>query len=276
MVFPPQPAESVLFITLDSCRYDTFANAHLPNIKAVAPFHRAQAPSHFTFGSHMAMFVGFTPGDHTRMESYVNPKFGKIFRMMGGADRSHGDDYFQLPGRNVVDGFKQLGYRTLGTGVMGWFNTDKETSRYLTCDFEKFFFTAKLGGLQRQLAWAAEQLPQAGPGQPNFLFMNVGETHVPYHYPDAPWQRANPCIPFRETGNDAGECRRRQTGCAEYVDSLLPGLLAAFADANILVCGDHGDAWGEDGLWGHCISHPKVLEVPLLFRLQPRPAAATP
>ena len=35
---------SVLFVTLDSCRYDTFAAADAPHLKAVAPFHAAQAP----------------------------------------------------------------------------------------------------------------------------------------------------------------------------------------------------------------------------------------
>jgi hypothetical protein len=270
VTFPLQSPESVLFITLDSCRFDTFADADLPNIKAIGPLHRAQAPCHFTYGSHMAMFVGFTPGDCTRMEPFVNPKFGKIFRMMGNADHSHGEDYFRLPGRNIIDGFKRIGYRTLGTGAMGWFNTDKETSRYLTCDFDEFFFSARFNGLNKQLDWVAEKMAALEAGKPLFLFMNIGETHVPYHYPDAPWERVNPCVPFRESGNDAGECRRRQTGCAEYIDGLIGDLLTAFANANTLICADHGDAWGEDGLWGHCISHPKVLEVPLLFRLQPK------
>ncbi len=57
----PVDAESVLFVTLDSCRYDTFASARIPTLRAVAPLHRAQAPGHFTYGSHAAMFVGFTP-----------------------------------------------------------------------------------------------------------------------------------------------------------------------------------------------------------------------
>ena len=36
-------ASDVLFISLDSCRYDTFASAHrkgtLPNLAAIAPLH---------------------------------------------------------------------------------------------------------------------------------------------------------------------------------------------------------------------------------------------
>lgn len=38
-----------------------------------------------------------------------------------------------------------------------------------------------------------------------------------------------------------------------------------------MVCADHGDAWGEDGVWEHGIHHPKVVEVPLVLRLRPQP-----
>ena len=101
-----------------------------------------------------------------------------------------------------------------------------------------------------------------------FAFLNVGETHVPYYYDGAPWHPAdNPCIPFSD-GNDAAECRRRQRACLEACDRTLAPLLAAFASASVVACGDHGDCWGEDGLWEHGISHPKTLEVPLVFRLR--------
>jgi hypothetical protein len=74
---------SVLFVVLDSCRFDTFASAKLPNLRSVGPLFRASAPSYFTFGSHAAMFVGFTPGLAELERSYLNPKFGKIFKITG-------------------------------------------------------------------------------------------------------------------------------------------------------------------------------------------------
>jgi hypothetical protein len=53
-------------------------------------------------------------------------------------------------------------------------------------------------------------------------------------------------------------------------------MLDAFARATTIVCGDHGDAWGEDGVWEHGVMHPKVLEVPLLYRIaRHRLSAAT-
>src|SRR3954465_13936441 len=73
---------SVLLVTLDSCRYDTFIAADAPNLKNVGEqVHAAQAPSHFTYGSHMAMFVGFTPGISGARTAYLNPKYSTFFRI---------------------------------------------------------------------------------------------------------------------------------------------------------------------------------------------------
>ena len=70
--------DSFLWITLDSCRYDTFESAHAPAIKSIGAFHRAQAPGNFTYGSHAAMFVGFLPSDPARSEPYINSRNPKV------------------------------------------------------------------------------------------------------------------------------------------------------------------------------------------------------
>jgi hypothetical protein len=270
----PQRAESVLFITLDSCRYDSFIEARAPNLKAVGPLHRSMAPGNFTFSSHASMFMGFTPGVADRVEPYVNPKYAKIFKMVGGGFPGKGHEYATLEGRNIIDGMKRRGYTTFGTGGVGWFNPASDTGQVLTADFHQFYFPGNSHSLERQVAWASDRLIANEPGKPVFLFMNVGETHVPYYYDGAPWDPTwNPCVPFSET-NDADECRRRQLGCIEYVDRMLAPVLTAFANSTILVCADHGDCWGENGLWEHGIHHEKVLEVPLMFRLGIPPGVA--
>jgi arylsulfatase A-like enzyme len=264
---------SFLFITLDSCRYDTFASADAPNLKRIGPLHRAIAPGNFTFPSHAAMFVGFTPGDATRLEPYVNPKFAKIFRMEGGGTAGKAPAFVTLNGRNVVDGLKRLGYLTLGSGAVGWFNPGTRTGRTLSLDFDDFFFAGNMHSLQKQLDWIDGQIAAARTDR-LFVFLNVGETHLPYYFEGAPWPRLpSPCLAFGED-NDAEESRRRQRACLEWVDAQLGGLLDRFSGANVVVCADHGDAWGEDGLWEHGFHHRKVLEVPLLFRLTSPPTEA--
>lgn len=271
--FVKQSSDSILLITLDSCRYDTFLAAQAPRLKTIGPLWRAMAPGNFTYASHAAMFMGFTPGVADRAAPHVNPKFSKLFRVLGVGHESKTDDFFVVTGRNVIAGARSRGYRTLGAGAVGWFDPSTATGRVLTEDFDEFFFAGHTANLAGQLQWIRPRLQD---NRPTFLFLNVGETHVPYYFEGAPWRAdVNPCIPFGNA-NDAAECRRRQVRCVEYVDGMLAGLLEAFSESTIVICGDHGDCWGEDGLWEHGISHPKVLEVPLVYRLGPRPAPPRP
>jgi hypothetical protein len=264
---------SILFVTLDSCRYDTYEAARTPNLDAVGEVQKANAPGSFTYASHCAMFMGFTPGDASRREPFVNPKWSKILRMKGGGSGGEVEPFVQLEGRNVIDGLKNIGYLAIGTGSMTWFNPKRLTTRNLVEDFERYFYPGDYFSLGRQLDFVQREIDAAGPDTPLFVFMNVGETHVPYWHEGADWSNAredNPCKTFADD-NDAAECRRRQTACLEFCDTRLAPLLEQFAQANTIVCADHGDAWGEDGLWSHGFYHPKVLEVPLVLRLQNRP-----
>ena len=262
---------SILFITLDSCRYDTFAAADAPNLKAIGPLHRAMAPGNFTYASHSAMFVGFTPGDASRDEPYVNPKYGKIFRMEGGGSEGPAPPFATLRGRTVIDGLKRLGFLTIGSGAVGWFKTDTPTGRILSGPFDDFLYAGNMHSLGRQVDWIEQHMRDARRNRV-LAFLNVGETHLPYYFEGAPWPRLpSPCQAFGKT-NDADESRRRQIACLEWVDQRLARLLERFRDANVLICADHGDAWGEDGVWEHGVHHAKVLEVPLLYRLTTPPA----
>ncbi len=265
----------MLLVTLDSCRFDTFESAAAPALKAVGPLHKAHAPANFTYASHKAMFAGFTPGVESASEPFINPKFAKIFKMVGPGFGGKGKEFVTLYGRNVIDGFKARGYQTIGSGAAGWFNLKTETGRELSRDFDRFFYPGNVWSLDRQLEWLARYLNDAVDRRlPVFAFLNVGETHVPYYHQGAGWDRGDlVCVPFA-TGNNASECRRRQRLCLEFVDGRIGPLLEAFAGASTVVCGDHGDAWGEDGLWEHGIHHEKVYEVPLLLRLNTRAVAA--
>lgn len=269
--FPAVHPDSVLFISLDSCRYDTFVAANLPNMKAVGPLHRAQAPSHFTYGSHAAMFVGFTPGASSDAKPFLNPKFARLFRLSYAGHPGIGTAGYVVSGDNIVDGFRNAGFRTIGTASMAWFNPAMNVSASLRHGFDEFWF-AKREGVEPQVAWITDRLDAPGEDQERvFAFMNIGETHVPYYFNGAPWDRSdNPCLSF-QTVDRSQECRIRQTACAEHVDRQIAGLLERFRHATILICSDHGDCWGEDGLWEHGVSHEMTLTVPLIVRFKGDP-----
>ena len=264
-----QSVDSVLFITLDSCRYDTFSIAEIPNMKSIAPCHKAQAPSHYTYGSHSAMFVGFTPGIGSARQAFLNPKFGKIFKLVGPSFGGKGTEAYELQGRDIIEGFKNLGFGTFGSGAMAWFDPQTATGRHLTDSFSRFFYAGP-HNLRQQVAWIGEELMNSSSNgcRDNFVFLNVGETHVPYWFDGASWSASdNPCLPFQIEDRSA-DCRLRQRLCCEFADRELRTLLSAFDKSTILICGDHGDCWGEDGLWEHGISHACTLSVPLVAQIR--------
>jgi hypothetical protein len=263
----------VLFVTLDSTRYDAFMAASTPNMKAVGPTWRAWAPSHFTYGSHSAFFVGFTPGVPELAKPYVNPKFGRIFRLQhGGAPGLH-PAYFLLNGRTIVEGFRNQGYLCLGTGAVRWFNPATPAGQSLTEDFDEFLYLPS-PDISLQVEWILEKAFLSSKNEkPVFAFLNAGETHVPYWHPGASWDRSyNPAEAFG-SNNNAQEARRRQIQCLEWIDQKIQELLFRFRRGAIVLCSDHGDCWGEDGLWEHGIHHRYTLEVPLIFSLPQRAEA---
>jgi hypothetical protein len=216
------------------------------------------------------MFMGFTPGLAWQPRPWLNPKFAKVFKVVGAGFPGKGGEAFTLEGCNIIDGFNALGYRTIGTGSQGFFNPVTPSGEYLTQYFQRFRFYGT--ALRRQLLWLFDEIREAT-GTPIFTFLNAGETHVPYWHEGAGWDgNWNPCVPFSDK-NDPRECRRRQALCLEYCDQLLHPLLECFKHATIFLCSDHGDCWGEDGLWEHGIYHSMTMKVPLLLRVRGIPVS---
>lgn len=260
-----QHPDSLLLITLDSCRFDTLSSCSVPVISAVGPIHKVMAPSYFTYASHAAMFVGFTPGDGLSQEAIVNPKCGKLVRLHGGGSPSRANDRFVLRGRSMMEGFNNAGYITAGTGAVKWFDDSSDVGRLLVQDFQHYMYAGNAWSLRKQLQWLSETV--GGARRPVFAFINIGETHVPYYYEGAPWSNADVTCRAFASSNNAVESARRQAACLTWVDQAIAPLVGAFSKANIMICGDHGDAWGEGGVWEHGFHHPKVMEVPMIFRV---------
>lgn len=259
--------ESVLLVTLDSCRYDTSARTPTPAFDRIGPMHEAMAPSHFTLASHAAMWVGTTPGIPGLGQPVLDPKAGRLFRLTTQSIGGGPGDVFALDGATLIEGFRRRGYLTLGTGAVDWFDPDTPAGRRLTKDFERFRFF-RHGDAAEQTRWVFEQL-EAGPA---LVFVNVGETHVPYWHRGAAWSRSdNPCRPYADSMNRRDDCVARQAACLRYVDQALAELVDAFLDATVMVTADHGDAWSEDGLWEHGTWHPVIMKVPLWVRVRGEP-----
>jgi glucan phosphoethanolaminetransferase (alkaline phosphatase superfamily) len=87
------------------------------------------------------------------------------------------------------------------------------------------------------------------------LFINIGETHHRYaakgHDLTCDW-------------GDAAGCASAQRASLEYADTVLNTFFAELENYFAVICSDHGDCWGEDGLWGHGFYHPCVMQVPMV------------
>lgn len=247
----------VLFLTFDCLRLDVarraLADGQTPTLASLLPPHGWEAretPGTFTLPAHLAFFHGFlptplTPGPHPR-----------LFALEFEGSLSIAPTTYVFSGvANVLDGFRQLGYRTFCVGGVGFFNKKNPLGHVLPNLFAESVWSPALGvtapdSTANQVQAALDWLDTLAPDEKAFLFLNVSATHPPHagYLPGC-----------------TRECVESQCAALAYVDSCLPRLLDGLRQRGewfCLVMGDHGEAYGEDGRWGHRIAHPTVTMVP--------------
>lgn len=150
------------------------------------------------------------------------------------------------------------------------------------------------------IAWLESTQPKA----PFFLFVHTYEVHWPYAPRDAQaLAHANSLTPrdsrefpagvresnrlrralYRGDPIRAGDFKRLEAlhiGELHYLDRLLQGFLVRLAALDpegntlVVITSDHGDAFGQDGVFGHGRTlHNRVMQVPLAFYWPGRIAA---
>ena len=264
-----------IFITIDSLRWDTFQEANLPFLRSLGQWKKACTQATYTFPAHMSFFVGKLPQTTDQTDYYDavagrrNAASGQMVRQRQLYRLDNPDSprpaLMTLKGRNIVEGFKRQGYTTVGTGAVSWFNPLLPAGRYLSEFFDSFNFFegphhASHASARKQVDWALCTLD--GVTTPWFLFVNFGETHHRFVYEGCSWYDD----PFDY--GDANECKRKQRACLEYLDGQIRRLVQILPESDLIICSDHGEAFGEDGLWGHGFHHPVIMEVPMLIQLR--------
>jgi hypothetical protein len=251
-------SHDLLFVTLDTLRYDVaadrLARGRTPNLARVLPggaWERRHTPASFTYAAHHAFFGGFLPtpigpGPHERPFAARFPGSTTV-----------GADTWVFDAPDVVSGLRAEGYHTVCVGGVGFFAMTSAQGTVLPGLFDEAHWTREFGVtnpacFEAQLERLAEVLPGAGrPAQPLFTFVNIAALHQPNrHY-----------LP------GAAEDSITSHGAAlEYVDRHLPALLrlatARGRPCRVILCSDHGTAYGEDGHTGHRIAHEVVWTVP--------------
>lgn len=266
----------ILLLTYDSCRYDVLEAAATPVLDAYGEIRAAQAPATFTYASHLAFFVGILPNCRDDLAYYNRFRKQLLGLVEVGETNVAKSSLLKVRSdRHVVAGLAELGYQTVGAGAMNWFRQE-----LLTDGFQHFRFTGT--DADAQIDFVTGHLD---PDRPFFAFVNFGETHFPFSFagkrgrcPVDVRARRMTWPPIQEPGPVGRDnpAFAHQVEAAEFLDSRLPRLFAGLPGSTIVVLtSDHGECFGEDGYWGHGVSHPMVWEVPLaIFRLDGAPLDA--
>ncbi len=246
-----------LFLTICSLRYDVaqaaMNNGDTPNLKRLlGEWEKRETPGTFTLPAHIAFFSGRTPRPLAKSFPDGIDSTERLFALSTKWEQYKGRNirYFFEDAPNVPRGFEGNGYNTIGVGGVGWFNTNYQSSSFWgKTHFQQFLFDDEYGprsedGFARQITDLKQALTMMT--SPRFIFVNAATCHMPYIY--------------RKSHHTFAE---GQTACLSYIDSQIPNLLEVLKPGSpILICADHGDCHGEDGLRGHGFVHENVLTVP--------------
>lgn len=242
----------ILFVTFDCLRQDVaawcLAEGWLPGLLPCS-WEARDTPGTFTLPAHLAFFHGFlptprSPGPHAR-----------LFALEFDGSLSTGPTTAVFSGvPDIFSGLAARGYRTFCVGGVGFFNKRNPLGQVLPGFFQESAWAPELGVAARnsteaQVGVAIDWLARIPDEQRVLLFLNVSATHPPHaHYAGKP-----------------RECFASQAAALRYAASCLPPLLDAMRRRGECLClfmGDHGEAYGEDGQFGHRIAHPTVTTVP--------------
>lgn len=263
---------NVVFIVMDSCRYDSYRDAKTPNMDALAEGEMRYTFASWTSPSHYTFLMGMVP--------HVSPK--GVF-----ASEVYKKDFAKWVERTGIEGlsFKTFvpelslphvlqkhGYRTEARVSLPVLNP----YTHLNKGFDEY----KLMGNHNDFAGMVEEI-EFDEDEPVFHFLNLGETHYPYMLDgdDLPHISGVHGV-FKNLDNDLNAStsnkffeeeemkmlHRQQIKTVEYVDGVLGTLIEkAPVNTHFIITGDHGECFGEGGYFGHGpIMHEKVLQVPFL------------
>ncbi|MFE3139189.1 STM4013/SEN3800 family hydrolase [Streptomyces scopuliridis] len=245
---------SILFVTLDSLRYDVartaLDDARTPRLASLLPeggWERRHTPGSFTLPAHMAFFSGFLP----KLPQPEQPP--RLWECRPPAFKTVPKETFVFDAPNLLTGLAEHGYRSVCVGGVTYFSRETPLGSVLPGMFDEDhwrpeFCSPEMDSTRHQVDQALE-MSEKYDDRPLYLFVNVSATHVPHgHYID-----------------DSMDSIASQRAALSYTDGHLSRLITTLTAKHrwlIIMCADHGDAYGDDGFHGRGIAHPAVMNVP--------------
>lgn len=284
--------KNVLFITLDSCRFDTAEEANIPTIESLGVLRKAYTHATYTVPAHTAFFTGHLPAVFDEPKHpYYSESVSQLWRIKTGKgkDRESG---VLLEGKDILEGYRKLGFYVFGAGGVTQFSDGSFLRGFFGEDFlyfgrnldeepleqrdEKSFPLNNIGAIVKKIENKENW----------FLFVNCPETHYPYDVGGGVPQNIHNFFPdlykglnLRESADTKNipddvyaDLHKMQIKALEYIDTRIKNLVDALPrsrDILVVICGDHGENFGEvfgdKKRWGHLVPSVEVMEVPLVI-----------
>lgn len=259
----------IVFIVMDSCRYDSFTAARTPNIDRIGAVERRYSYASWTAPAHHVFVMGLMP--HSSPKEVFASEVYKDEFLQWRERTGSGDISFKefLPDLSLPKVLRRLGYRTVAKVSMPVLNRNTLISR----DFDDYKLMPNHNDFAGMIA--EMEFPD---GEPHYYFLNLGETHYPYMLDGSKLPRisgvhgalkamdespaASPEPGFNPEQMEM--LRGQQIKCVEYIDGQIGRMMTMTPpNTHFIVTADHGELFGEDGYFGHGpIMHEKCFEVP--------------
>lgn len=252
-------SHDILFITLDSLRYDVAVTAlesgatpHLSTLLPSTGWEKRQTPGNFTFPAHQAFFSGFLPTS--------SPQTYRLYASRYHGSKRSNNTTFLYDEASLPEALAARGYRTLCIGGVGFFNQLTSLGKVLPSLFQEAYWDPTMGpssprSPEAQVSRAVKLIEESDYSQRLFVFINFSATHTPTSI-------------FLEGSEE--DSVNTQRAALEAIDRELPRLFTALkarGETLAIICADHGEAFGEEGFYGHGNNHPTVLTVPYIEAL---------
>ena len=270
-------ANNFIFIVFDSCRFDSIAAARTPNISRLGEIKRRYAYASWTIPSHCVYLMGASPHRNPR-GVFASEVYKKDFVSWAERLNIDGVNFTSfLPQLSVPAFLREQGYTTHGLVSMPVLNQTTIVNQH----FDRYELMDRHDDFESIIdAMTFEK------SKPSFYFVNVGETHYPYTVagekaedilkgPNSVFRHTHDFTPQHEAEweklpadqlyfmDRMRALQDKQIKNVEHLDRLFEKLYEKIpANTHIAVTADHGELFGEDGLFGHGpVLHDKVFEV---------------
>lgn len=264
----------IVFIVMDSCRYDSFLAAKTPNIDRIGKAEKRYSYASWTAPSHYAFTMGMMPHaspTNVFASEVYKEEFLQWKNRIGSAEISFRDF---IPEISLPKVLKKFGYRTIAKVSMPVLNKHTLISQH----FDEY----KLMSHHNDFSTMVSEI-EFPDDAPYYYFLNLGETHYPYmlsgdNMPHISGVHGVLKTMNEEVVSDNGEkdqkfseeqmkmLHRQQITCVEYIDGYIGKLMdKAPSNTYFIITSDHGELFGEDGYFGHGpIMHEKCFEIPFV------------